>query len=169
MSWVYRRPPYPRYDRPRVRPASLHTIVVVLFATADGTAVNVINELDATSPLWSSVDDNPQTPTDSDWVNNASLTASVFFDLTNTPSDFLLAKTANLNVRFRGQNWSGGSLTFFAELFQSDESSSLSDEVTVATVSGDGSFDNTTAITFTGLSAGSKAIWDGARVRFRWA
>jgi hypothetical protein len=40
--------------------------------------------------------------------------------------------------------------------------------VEIATVSADSSFDNTSSVTFTGLSAGSKSIWDGARIRFRW-
>ncbi len=40
-----------------------------LFTTGDGTAVDVINEDDATSPLWSSIDDDPVTPDNTDWVN----------------------------------------------------------------------------------------------------
>ncbi len=56
-----------------IRPAPLFPsgLTVDLFATADGSIVDVVNELDAASPLWSSVDDDPDTPTDTDWINNA--------------------------------------------------------------------------------------------------
>lgn len=140
-----------------------------IHANEDGTIVNVVDELDTTIDLFLSVDDDPATPTDSDWVNNTSLTASVFFELQNTPATFETALTADLIVRYRGQNWSGASLTLFAQLFQSDESSALSDEETVAIVSGDGSFANTSVVSFSGVVAGSKVLWDGARIRFRWS
>ena len=142
---------------------------VTLYANEDGTIVNVVDELDTTIDLYLSVDDDPATPTDTDWVNNGSLTASTFFHLTDTPTEFDTAVDASLVVRYRGQNWSGGSLTLFAQLFQSDETSSLSDEETVVIVSSDGSFANATTVVFSGLVAGSKALWDGARIRFRWA
>lgn len=136
--------------------------------TDDGTITNVVDELDTTIDLYLSVDDDPDTPSDSDWVNNTSLTGEVFFELTDMPGDFDTADSASLVVRYRGQNWSGSSLTLFARLYQSDESTPLSDEETVATVSTNGSFSNTSTITFSGVVAGSKAIWDGARIRFRW-
>lgn len=41
------------------------------FATGDQTIADVVNEADGASPLWSSIDDDPDSPTDSDWVNNA--------------------------------------------------------------------------------------------------
>ncbi len=43
----------------------------LLFATADGASVDVVNELDQGSPLFSSIDDNPSSPDDTDWINNA--------------------------------------------------------------------------------------------------
>ncbi len=150
-------------------PASISGVTVTLYATADGTLTNVVDEIDTTIDLYQSVDDDPATPTDADWVNNTSLTASTFFLLTDMPSLFDTATSATIIVRYRGQNWSGASLTLYAQLFQSDESTTLSDEITVATVSGNGAFANTSSITFTNLSAGSKTIWDGARIRFRWA
>jgi hypothetical protein len=52
-----------------VRPASLPS--ASLFATATGTTVDVVDETDATSDLHLSVDDDPDAPTDTDWVNNA--------------------------------------------------------------------------------------------------
>ena len=139
-----------------------------LYATGTQTIVDVVNESDNTTSLHISVDDDPDSPSDTDWVNNTSLTASVFFDLTDMPSTFDAAQQLELVVRYRGQNWSGASLTLYAQVFQSDESTALSDEEVVATVSTDGSFANTSTVTFSGLVGSSKAVWDGARVRFRW-
>jgi hypothetical protein len=42
-----------------------------LYATGDGTKTDVVNENDATTDLWQSIDDDPASPSDSDWVNNA--------------------------------------------------------------------------------------------------
>jgi len=88
--------------------------------------------------------------------------------LTDMPVGFGTASTGTLLVTTRGQNWSDHTMLLYAELFQSDESTSLSDEVHVGTADADGSFANETEVTFTGLVAGSKSVWDGARVRFRW-
>ena len=146
-------------------------LTVTLFATADGTIVDVVNETDAASPLWSSIDDDPATPTDTDWVNNNidPGTVSAFFDVTDVPADFGNADTATIIVRSRGQNWGGGTRTLLVQIFQSNESTTMSDEVTVATVTANGSFDNTASLTITGLDTSSgKSVWDAARLRFRW-
>ncbi len=156
-----------------VRPAPLFPsgLTVTLFATADGSITDVVNEADAASPLWSSIDDDPATPTDTDWVNNNidPGTVSAFFDVTDVPADFGNADTATIIVRHRGQNWGGGTRVLLTQIFQSNESTTMSDEVTVATVTANGSFDNTASLTITGLDTTSgKSVWDAARLRFRW-
>lgn len=169
MSWVYRRPAT-RKQRSKAVPTLFISIpYAVVYANGTGTIADVVDELDTTVDMHLSIDDPPDAPNDSDWVNNTELTASAFFLLDDMPSGFDTAVAATILVRYRGQEWSGGGLTLYAQLFQSDESTALSDEVAVTTVSENGSFDNTAKVTFTGLSSGSKAIWDGARIRFRWA
>ena len=142
-----------------------------LYANADGTINNLVNEVDATSPLWSSIDDDPDSPTDADWVNNAvSVTGAQqgFFDLTATPGDFGTADSAEIEVRVKTQDVSG-TLRLMARLYESDESTPLSDEVEAVAISVDGAFTNYTA-TFTGLNTtADKTTWDAARIRFRWA
>lgn len=49
----------------------LQTSSTSLFATGDQTITDVVNESDAASPLSTSVDDDPASPDDNDWVNNA--------------------------------------------------------------------------------------------------
>lgn len=143
--------------------------LILLYATADGTINSVVNEVDTTVNLYASVDDSPSSPTDTDWINNTAGTGSVFLDLTNMPSDFGTMDTLKLTVRWRGQTYIGNK-SIYAQIFQSNETTSMSDEVLVATATGDSSFANTTQVTFTGLDTSSgKAVWDGARIRLRWA
>jgi hypothetical protein len=153
-----------------VFPARPSGLIVSLYATGDGTITDVVNELDAASPLWSSIDDDPDSPDDDDWVNNAITPGTVRFYplLTDMPAGFGTADSATIVGRVRGQNFGVGSLTLHVQLYQSDESTPLSDEVEVVTVSANSSFDNTIPITITGIVAGTKAIWNSARARFRW-
>ncbi len=155
-----------------VRPAPIFGgLTVTLFATADGTITSVVDETDGTTDIWQSIDDDPATPTDTDWVNNNidPGTVTAFFDVTDVPADFGTADTATIIVRTRGQNWGGGTRVLLTQIFQSNESTTMSDEVTVATVTANGSFDNTASLTITGLDTTSgKSVWDAARLRFRW-
>lgn len=150
--------------------ASWSEATTSLFATADGTITDVVDEADTTVDLFASIDDDPDTPSDTDWINNAVAAGQVFFDVTDLPADFGTMDTAEIVVRYRGQNFGTGTVTLFAQLFQSDETTALSNEVQVAQVTGDGAFASTSAVTFTGLNTtAGKSVWDAARVRFRWA
>ncbi len=144
----------------------------VLYATGDGTIQSVVNELDTTTNLYQSVDDDPTTPTDSDFVNNrlglGAGDATVFFQLTDMPGDFDQASAASITIRVRGQTWITGADSLYGRLYQSNESTALSDEVELREESSTTSFTNYTA-DFTGVVAGSKTIWDGARLRLRWS
>ncbi len=85
---------------------------VILLSTGDGTVSGVVSELDIASNLHQSIDDDPDSAIDTDWINNATnLTsdASAFFDVTDLPSNFGTATTASLTARIRGHNFSGGS------------------------------------------------------------
>lgn len=95
--------------------------------------------------------------------------ASVFFDVTDLPADFGNAETAEIVVRTRGVDIGATPLKLYAQLFQSDETTALSDEVLVRTETADSAFANHT-VSFTGLNTtAGKAVWDAARVRFRWS
>lgn len=95
--------------------------------------------------------------------------ASVFFDVTDLPADFGNAETAEIVVRTRGVDIGATPLKLFAQLFQSDETTALSNEVEVASHASSGSFANSTPVVFTGLNTtADKTVWDAARVRFRW-
>lgn len=123
------------------------------------------------SPLHQSVDDDPSSPSDTDWAHNTvdvALGASVFLGLTDLPSDFGNAEGGSIMVRVRGSQVSG-SLHLHARLYQSDETTPLSNEVEAVAISSDGVFTNYSA-SFTGLNtSASKTVWDASRVRLRWS
>jgi hypothetical protein len=152
-----------------VPPAAPVGEVVSLYPTADGTDTDVVDEGDATIDLFASIDDDPSSPNDADWNNNTDDAGQAFYLLTDMPSLFDVAVSATITVRYRGAAYDGtGTVTLYARLYQSDESTALSDEVQVAQVTADGSFANTSAVVLTGIVAGSKTVWDGARLRLRW-
>ncbi len=93
-----------------------------------------------------------------------------FFDLTDMPTDFGNAESADIIVRYAGANFVGDdSVSLFAQLFESDEVTILSSEVSIVTVTSDIPFTNTSAIAFTGLDTGKgKSVWDAAKLRLRW-
>lgn len=139
-----------------------------LSVNGDGTGADVVNELNTTTNLWQSIDDDPASPTDTDWNNNRILAPSQFYLLENVPADFDTATAATITVRNRGQEWGSGNLVLYARLYQSDESTPLSNEVQVISRSANSGWVNT-EVTLTGIVAGTKTIWDGARLRLRWA
>jgi hypothetical protein len=154
-----------------LKPGAPTSPIATLLATGDGTKTDVVDEGDATSNLHESIDDDPRLPdpNDADWNNNTDAGGSAFYDLSPTPGDFDEAESATILVRYRGQAFDGtGTVTLYARIYQSDESTPLSDEVQVAQVTADSSYTNTSPVTLTGIAAGTKTLWDGARLRLRW-
>ena len=85
------------------------------------------------------------------------------------PADFGNADSAVGVFRYRGQLFGSGTRTLFVQLFKADETTSLSNEVQAAQVTGDTSFANTSEVTITGISTtATKAEWSAARARWRW-
>ena len=145
------------------------TNTVMLYATADGTISSVVNEVDTTTNLFESVDDDPSSPNDTDFINNTTTSASVFFDLTDTPADFGTMDTLSVTFRLRTQTYASN-VSLYAQIFQSDESTSLSDEMLIETATANTSFANDAEVTFTGLNTtAGKSVWDAAKIRLRWA
>lgn len=144
-------------------------MVVGLHPDGDGNNADVVDEGDATSDLYASIDDDPSSPNDSDWNNNIDDAGQAFYLLTDMPGDFAEASSATITVRYRGQEFGGfDPVTLYARLYQSDETTALSDEVEVAGAIADSAFTSSSPVTLTGIVAANKAIWDDFRVRLRW-
>ncbi len=140
-----------------------------MVATGDQLVSNVVNELDAASPLWSSVDDDIDSPDDADFINNAIAPGTVQYRafITDPPEEFGVAVSATIRVRLRGFNFWGQSLTLNARL--QGPTVNLSSNVEVMTVSANSVFDTTVPINFTGIdTSAGKPEWEDARVRYEW-
>ena len=147
-------------------------LTVTLFATGDGTITDLEDETGATTGLWASIDDDPDTPTDTDWVNNVNELsggdASGFFDITNMPGDWGNAEGGSIVVRVAG-NDVAATHKLYVRLYKSDETTTISDEVELLSVSSPSGQTNY-AGTITGVSAtATKAEWNAARIRLRWS
>jgi hypothetical protein len=70
MSWRLQSGTEDDYVHIAVNVNAADLTAATMLATADQGATDVVNELDATSPLFSSVNDDPDAPDDADWINN---------------------------------------------------------------------------------------------------
>ena len=95
-------------------------------------------------------------------------TGHAWFDLTAMPIDFESMLTAGIVPRTRGQNFGAGTVRLYCRIYESDETTPLTDELHIATATTDSSFANASSIPFTGVVAADKATWDAARIRFHW-
>ena len=141
---------------------------VVMRPNGTGTLANVNNQAGSTTNIHLDVDDDPDSPDTADYVKNATDTSgdkTAFFLLDDTPLDFAGMSTLTIDAHIATANFSNDTCTLFARLYKSDETTTLSDEVQVATQVSSG----LQSVAFTGLSLGNKTDWDGARLRLRWA
>lgn len=151
-----------------IKEAKAATLTTLRPVTPDGTILNYQNESNGTTNLYASIDDDPDSPTTSDYLkNSASANASVFLNLTDTPSDFGSMTTLQLDFYLNAPaNWSDDSGVLYAQVFQSDETTTLTSEHQLATHStGVGYY----SVAFTSVIGADKTTWDGARLRLRVA
>jgi hypothetical protein len=148
----------------------------VLKPTGEHTITNVVNEGDDATNLYASIDDDPSlwlsTSADTDYINNGSnseaATQQAFFALTDMPPNFAGMDSLIIFFRYRGTNfWGSPTISVYAQVFQSDESSALTDEELVQQLTGNGAF-GTGSVAFSGVVASNTATWNGARLRLRW-
>jgi uncharacterized repeat protein (TIGR02059 family) len=85
------------------------------------------------------------------------------------PADFTAMSTLSITIRARTVGVTDDRTSLFAQLVMADELTPLSAEVLVGTNPGSAAWATSGTIPFGGLVGGSKATWDGARLRLRWA
>lgn len=136
--------------------------------TADGTIdAEVVHDAGTAAPFYTHIDDDPDSPTVSDWVANSQneIAASAFFDVTDTPADFDTMSTLEIKIDFGAIGFVDDTAVLYAQMYQSDESTTLSNEMQLATQATSAGL---ITVAFTSVTAGSKTVWDGARIHFRW-
>ena len=145
---------------------------LTLLPNGDGPHDVVIKDQNSgTTNLYKAIDDTiASTDNATTYVrNNSSKSGSYLIHLTNTPASFFQMQTLTIDVRARTTGATNDQTTLFAQIFQADGVTPLTEEIAVATNPGPSSFTTISGVSFTGLAGGSKAIWDGAQLRLRWA
>lgn len=125
----------------------------------DGTLTAWQDQVGGTSNLYTRIDELTASPTDSDYIISTLTTNSMFFLLQDMPSDLGTVTDAVVKARV---NRDSGSRTLTAQLFQSDESTALTNSQTTAALGG--TITNYT-LTHTITGATTKTAWDGARLK----
>ena len=114
---------------------------------------------------YSEIDDDPDTPTTADYIYNpANVSGHIFLSLTDMPSSFSSMDSLQVDVDLANSGFSDDTCTVYAQVFQSNETATTTEEVTLGTQISSGPVTQT----FTSVLAGDKTIWDGALLRIRW-
>jgi uncharacterized repeat protein (TIGR02059 family) len=140
-----------------------------LLPTGDGSRDAAI-QVRGTSLAFDAINDGLGAADTSTYLQNQRRVAGRYFALlTDMPADFTALSTLTISVRARTNGVSNDQTSLYAQLFGADETTALSSEALVATNPGASSWTTVSNVAFSGLTPGSKAVWDGARLRLRWA
>ncbi len=141
--------------------------------TDSATFRNEAGTLCTSAVCGTSIDRDPDSALDESEFNETKqdeASAQQFYTLSNTPADFSSMGTLTVDVRAVDINdGSDDTITLYAQIFESDETAALTDEVTIAS---DATLTTTYAVytgTFTLQGNNNKTVWDGARLRLRIA
>ena len=140
-----------------------------LLPTGDGSRDAAI-QVRGTSLAFDAINEGLGAADTSTYLQNQRRVAGrSFVLLTDMPADFTAMSTLTISVRARTNGVSNDQTSLYAQIFGADEATALSSEALVATNPGTSSWTTISNIAFSGLTPGSKAAWDGARLRLRWA
>jgi len=101
-------------------------------------------------------------------VAGANSTSSIFYSVTDTPSDFVKMITLNYNIRYKITPLSNDTEVLYVQVFKSDKTTALTNEMTVVSTTTAITITNKGSTAFTGVSTtATKAEWDAAYYRIR--
>jgi hypothetical protein len=134
--------------------------------SGDGTQTGITFSTGSTASVL--IDDDPDTPTTSDYIQQTRNTAgddTSYIQIDNMPSDFDTMTT--LDIKADVSNSSGGNdtVTLKAQIFESEGGAALTNQVTLSTDT-DASGLKTASFTLQGNN--NKTAWDGAFILFTW-
>ncbi len=148
------------------------TFTATLLATGDGTRDAVVKtQSGGTTNLYAAIDeavsgsDNGTT-----YIRNDNKRSGSYFALlADLPANFLAMTGLSIDIRARTTGRVDDSTTLYARVYAADEVTPLTDEVAVAVNPGTSGWTTVSGISVSSVAPGSKATWDGARLRLRWA
>ncbi len=145
---------------------------LTLLPNGDGAIDPVIKDQSGgTTNLYAAIDETIAAADDGTTYvrNNNKASGNYLCLLTDTPAAFASMLTLTIDVRARTTGAVDDQTTLYAQIFAADGTTPLTGEVAVAVNPGPSGWTTISGITFTGIVAGDKATWDGARLRLRWA
>jgi PKD repeat protein len=98
----------------------------------------------------------------------AGSSGSYFVQVQDVPADFISMSSVNIDICLRTVGRVDDNFSLYGQWFKADETTALSNEVTIATNPFTSNFGTLNDVAFTGVVAGTKADWDGARLKLRW-
>lgn len=137
---------------------------VTLTPDATGTVTAMWNELAQTTNLHLSIDEWPETATD--FITSGEGDGSAFIGMTATPANFGSMKTLTIEGYARNSDFGADTCNLYAQVFKSDESTALTDEVLLGNQTLDGLVEIDFTLNAAGLAA-TKGEWDGCVVKIR--
>ena len=139
-----------------------------LVPTGDGTR-DAAMQPRGTTAIYDAIDDTIAGADDGATYlqSSAGVSGRYFALLADMPADFESMTSLTVDVRARTQNRVDDLATVYAQVFASDETTALSSEVAVATNPGTSAWVTISGLKVGGLTAGTKTLWDGARLRIR--
>ncbi|HEV7809433.1 MAG TPA: SwmB domain-containing protein, partial [Candidatus Limnocylindrales bacterium] len=140
-----------------------------LLPNGDGTRTSSI-QVRGTTLAFDAINEGLGAADTSTYLQNGQRTnGTAFVQISDTPADFTSMSSLSVSIRARTRGFSNDQTRLFAQLFDANETTPLSAELLVATNPGTSSWTTVSNVAFTGLTPGSKATWDVARMRLRWA
>lgn len=137
---------------------------VTVYPNGDGTITNWADQSGGTTNIYQSIDEGVDSFNDADYVLTSQELITRYWLLGDMPSDFDYATVVVVKLRLRRSALKGDALSFGSvQLFQSDESTAVTNSLTIS--------DTTTAtnysysMTITGTN--NKTVWDGLRMGIR--
>lgn len=140
-----------------------------LLPTADGTRDATV-QVRGVTLAFDAIDEGLAAADTTSYLQNQQGAAGRYFGLlTDMPNDFTSIGTLSISIRARTVGISDDQTTLFAQVVAADETTALSNESLVATNPGPSGWTTVSNVALSGLTPGSRATWDGARLRLRWA
>jgi hypothetical protein len=117
---------------------------------------------------YTNIDDDPSSSaSESDVASGPAINSdsTAYYGLTTMPSDFGGMTSLQYRVRYRFQSISNDTLDFYVQIFQSDGTTALTNQMLVASGTANTSWTDSTDVSFTGVVASDKTTWDAARLK----
>jgi PKD repeat protein len=142
-----------------------------LLATGDVARDTTLSDQSgATSNLYAALDELPSAADDgTSYVRNVNKSSGSYVaQLSDLPSNFATMSGLRIGIRGRTVGWVDDTTVLYAQVVGADGVTALTTEVVVATNPGTSAWATVGEVAFSGVVAGDKARWDGARLRLRW-